>query len=102
MRSHFPIVLDIELHVRVAVLAGWIVRRLIEAIEDASGSVGEPEPGIERVAGVINKVDVAVGIREDGLVLPTMLIIEAGLQGMFAHDLAEVVNHIKRSIVVKK
>ena len=81
---HLPVVLDVGLVVVVDVLALDELRRLVVGAEDPERGVGEPEPGVERVVGVVAEVERAERVALVLRACAARLLVVAGLDRVAA------------------
>ena len=104
---HLPVVLDVELRVVVDHVAFDEIGGLQVLREHAGRRVRIPEARIEAVVGVVAEVHVALE-REVGdaagagvLRLEAVVVVEAGLDRVRAHDLRQADGHVVRAIDVQ-
>ena len=95
-----PVVLHVELEVRVAPFGDRELVGLRVGVEHAGRGVGVAVTRVERVVGVVGEVDAAVEAREDALRLVAVLVVEAGLGVVRAEQLGEVDEHVVGDVLV--
>ncbi len=95
-----PVVLQVELEVRVPPLGNRELVGLRVGVEHAQRRVGVAVPGVERVVGVVGEVDAAVEAREDALRLVAVLVVDAGLGVVRAEQLGDVGEHVVGDVLV--